>query len=421
MRKAFSIVALLAMQLAASAQVTVTFKPNPSLGDNTTIMTTYGCTPTGYPSPAEIINAGTTAEMLYSDWTYNAGGCSHGTIRSLIRFHEINTIPAGATILNAQLRLFGVPTSSNFGNSTYPGSPYPLSNDGNVNRVTSGWNIGTVTWNTQPGTAGTPVAIPPSTSRWNYNASIPVTGMVQSMLGGPVNNNGFRTSLQVEAIYRAVIFAGNGNPDPRLWPELEITYCDPTFTYCFDSNDPYLMQLSVNTVVPGETYEWSVNGAVVGVGATFNYSCPGPGTYRVCLQIYDRGGKRECQSCLNICVAENGRVNPPHEGAQNKGVNNNTGKVLLPTGDMPASKNFTISPNPTHKGWNISIDNGSNSAGKGEVVIYDMNGKMLDRQTKSLNPGNNIIYQDAARLTPGSYLIEFTNGKDSWKEIAIKE
>jgi hypothetical protein len=245
--------------------------------------------------------------------------------------------------------------------------------------------------------------------------------MVQNMVSTG-NNFGFLTKLQTEAYYRAVLFAGNGNADQSLWPELEITYCDATFTYCFNASNPYLIQLNANTVTLGTNYEWSVNGAVVGYGANFSYPFPGPGTFRVCLQTYGRNGQRFCNYCLNICVADNGRViQSPSDNPVGRGINPNVIKGHFPTGDMPASKNGMISPNPTQTGWNIRIDNGSNAGSKAEVTLYDMNGKVLSKQTKQLGEGTNTIYQDAAKLAPGTYMVEYTNGKTSWKEKVIKE
>lgn len=234
-------------------------------------------------------------------------------------------------------------------------------------------------------------------------------------------NYGFLAKLQTEAYYRAVFYAGNGNPDQTLWPELEVTYCDATFAYCFNANNPYSIQLNANTITLGNSYEWSVNGAIVGMGANYNYTFPGPGTYRVCMQIYGRNRQRLCQYCLNICVADNGRVQPPTDNPAARGSNTSVIKGQFPNGDLPATKSGMISPNPTQKGWNIRIDNGANASGKATITLYDMNGKAISTQTSQLSTGTNTVYQDAAKLAPGTYMIEYSNGKTTLKEKVVKE
>ena len=424
MKKIYGILLGVTIQAAAFAQTTLFLKPGPSGGDNTTIMTTYGCTPTGYPGPAETLNAGTVSEMVYSDWTYNAAGCSHGTIRGLIRFNGLSAIPPTATILSATLNLYGEPSSPSYGNSTFPGSPYPLSNDGVVSIINDPWNISTVTWNMAP-TYGMPTTPIPTTSlpivptgaHWNWNTSVNVQQMVQQMVTSG-NNYGFMLTLQTEAYYRAAFYAGNGHPDSSLWPELKVVYCDAGFSYCSSTSDPYTFDFSANA--PGLN-QWLVDGTPVGAGPVLSYSFPGPGSYTVCQQIYDQKQNPECEYCVKICVDDNGKQTAQKQ-VQSAGKAGNVLKMgSLPIGDKEALQINSVSPNPTSSGWNVAIYANAANSGKANITLYDLSGKVISQQNVTLNPGKNTFYQNGSKLAPGTYMIEINNGAISMKEKAVKK
>src|SRR5215217_8544731 len=183
------------------------FKPNAVNGQDVCKYTSYGCTVTGGTSPWEVTNAGSGTELIYMDWTFNAGGCPHGTMRILLKFDALNTLAPGAVIANATLKLYGVPTSPSYGNSSYPGSPLGTTNEGWIRRVTGNWGENTVTWNTQPSTTiVNQVATPVSTSQFNWNMSVNVTDIIRDIISSGTNN-GMMLMLQNEAIYRASFFA----------------------------------------------------------------------------------------------------------------------------------------------------------------------------------------------------------------------
>jgi len=188
----------------------VTFKPGPEKGEDA-LMESDHSTDT----------FGSHHEIQYFDWT--SGGAEF-KIRSVIRFADMDTIPAGATIINAKLKMYGVPSSGMWGNSTFPGSPYPLTNEGWIQRITDPWNEHTITWDTQPATTNINEAeIPASTDRWNWNQEMDVTDLVKDIRSSG-HNYGWMFLLQNEAIYRAVIFASSDHPNPNLWPELTVEY-----------------------------------------------------------------------------------------------------------------------------------------------------------------------------------------------------
>lgn len=202
---------------------TITSQPGPDCGHDAFVFALdNNCIFTGGTTTPANINYGTSDELPYMDWTWNANGCGSGTMRSLIRFTDISTIPAGATIVNAQIEFWGFP-SGGYDNSSYPGSPFPT-NPGWLKRVTSNWNESTVTWNTQPTTTTTnQVALPASATQWSWNPVFNVTTLVQDIVSSG-QNYGFMLQLQTEVHYRAVHFASSDHATPGMRPRLTVTY-----------------------------------------------------------------------------------------------------------------------------------------------------------------------------------------------------
>jgi K319-like protein len=176
-------------------------------------------------------NAGTN-ELIAEYWTYVAQGGTTGVTRSFIKFTALDTLPAGATIVSAQLSLYALsftPYAGYMGDSYYPGSPYNSYGDNKVwiQRATADWDKSTLTYNNQPATTTTDeVEIPASTSQFNYNVSnLDVTQLIQDMKATPNTNYGFCLRLENEAIYRNMAFdASATKPDSSTGPKLVLTY-----------------------------------------------------------------------------------------------------------------------------------------------------------------------------------------------------
>ncbi|MBC9913507.1 DNRLRE domain-containing protein [Chitinophaga varians] len=170
-------------------------------------------------------NFSSETDFLALSWTFQG---TPGTGRQFFRFNGLSTIPAGTTIVSATLTFTGVTSSAAApqGNSYYPGSPYNSSgtNPAWIKRVTGSWTASTITWNNQPATTTTnQVAIPASTSQWNYSVTLNVTSLVQDLINSG-QNNGFSMQLQTEAYYRSLIFTGPRNTNVAGRPKLVITY-----------------------------------------------------------------------------------------------------------------------------------------------------------------------------------------------------
>lgn len=205
--------------------VTKKYKPGATIGEDAQLWTTYGCTPSGYTTAPETINGGSSDELDIMDWTFRYMSCGRGTRRGILRFSELNSLPAGTIkLLDAQLKLHCVESSANWGTSTFSSSPYTLDNPGWVERVTGSWSETTVTWDSQPTTTSYNRAeIPKSTAKWGWKTTIDVTDLINDILASG-SNNGLMLKLQTEAYYRATLFGTSDHADSTLWPELIIIY-----------------------------------------------------------------------------------------------------------------------------------------------------------------------------------------------------
>jgi hypothetical protein len=175
------------------------------------------------------VTSGVDSMLRISDWTYYGGGYGEGWSCAFIKFTALDTLPVGSTILSAKLSLYGVttPSAQYYGNSYYPGSPYPLSNALWLQRATANWDQATLTYNNKPPvTTVDEVAVPVSTSQYNYNVTnLDVTQLVKDMLITPGTNFGFGINLQVEAFYREMDFlSSEARTDSSNGPKLVIVY-----------------------------------------------------------------------------------------------------------------------------------------------------------------------------------------------------
>jgi hypothetical protein len=194
-------------------QTELTFKPDACRGKDTHIGYINGI-----PSAANS-NFGYLPEIVTYAWTFFSGGGSDGYNRILLDFVDLQSIPQGTTVTYAYLSLYGVANSATS----------PQGNQGDnaswVQRVTSAWDENTVTWNTQPGSTSTnQVAVPASTSQWNYNViDLNITALVQDIINQPpASRNGFLIRLQNESIYRNLAFASSDNSDAARHPKLRV-------------------------------------------------------------------------------------------------------------------------------------------------------------------------------------------------------
>ncbi|NUT33989.1 MAG: DNRLRE domain-containing protein [Hamadaea sp.] len=168
---------------------------------------------------------------LFAGDTYSSAGNNstvYGDTRSIVRFGTLDGIPAGANVVNAQLRMW---TAYNHG-----------ATDGtvDVHKLTRGWNETAATWNksdasspwTTPGGDFDPVALSsfngftndPEWEHWD------VTGAVKTWLATPQNNHGLLLKMRDESVstQRAIMHSSETS-EALLRPTLAVTYLESTY------------------------------------------------------------------------------------------------------------------------------------------------------------------------------------------------
>jgi hypothetical protein len=205
---------------------TVTMQPNSSNGQDCTVA--YRETDGGARAAG---NMNSLPNLIAARATWNASGAGEGSERGYIKFVDLDTIPANATVTSAKLYLYGVESNNSpeitAGNSIYPGSGYASFGDNKtwLKRVTGNWDQTTINWNNKPGTVeDNKIALPVSTTQWNFDATeLDVTAMVQAMITER-QNYGFCLQLQVEQIYRFIVFGTCEVANAAKRPKLVVTY-----------------------------------------------------------------------------------------------------------------------------------------------------------------------------------------------------
>jgi hypothetical protein len=163
-------------------------------------------------------NFGTHGSLGGNIWTCTGNPCIS---RGLFKF-DLTTIPSGAVVTSASLALFA---DLNWSTSPTTGGP---NNAGYLNRVTSSWSEGAVTWNTQPTSTTLNQVVIPGSSSTSQNYTVNVTSLTQDMLTNI--NYGFMLKMQDEVnYYKSLMFASSDNANSATkCPVLTISYINQT-------------------------------------------------------------------------------------------------------------------------------------------------------------------------------------------------
>lgn len=392
---------------ALQAQVIFT-KPGPAAGMDAEIrMMDGGCQTSFSPLPEHLSNYGSEPYMSITDWTWVAGGCSGGTLRSLIRFSDMSLIPPGAIISSATMVLYHPPYNTSYwGNNYFPGTPLPNTNPGSVYLVdrnpANAWSESTVRWADNIAYEPALSAVIPATSaQWNGSVNIDVTNLVQEIVNGGGTDNGFYLKLDTEVHYRSQVYATSDYPDSKLWPELIIKYeipCDASFTYCINTNNTYNVNFTANNLSSGY-YQWVINGSYAGNTPGVSYSFPGPGDYEVCLVTVSADGEK-CQKCIKICINENGNAVPVKE----KPVVKSVAEHKLSQADNPLSAlnaRLFITPNPANDHISVKAPFG--------IQRLNISSSFGVNVLSTKYDGQQAVELSVSKLLPGSYIIEASN------------
>lgn len=386
------------------AQTTVILKPNAVIGKDVAIMNyDNGCIATiDSISPADMNFANDTV-LWMKDWTWNAIGCSGGTVRSLLCFTGLDSIPQNATILSATLRLYGTNADRN---TSYPGAPSGFyANTAVVQQVIYPWDENTVTWNTQPTTTTVnQFTLPQSTSEYNWNCSVSnsnLVAMVQSMVSG--NNYGFLLKLQNEAHYRNLAFSSSDCSDSTLWPELEVTYdyCEARFSMTMENSD-HPNTITFSAYEQGGQHSWRYGTQILSTQPTFTTTLNQSNSDGLCHSIIIDGDT--CKTCIKLCMGDIPRTIAEDELKKQE--------LIVPQGYVPLGDEVVffeekevlkVIPNPTNGKW--KIDFVAEESCLSVLTLYDSNGNIVFSKDIQVKVGENSMDLSCDDCENGIYTI----------------
>lgn len=428
MRKVLFVSALMLSAVLSFGQTTtVVFKPNATVGKDAPICKfDNDCISTGETQTNADRNFGTEETLWMKDWTWNAVGCSGGTIRSLLCFTELSNIPSNAVIVSATLRLYGVTSDRN---TSYPGAPASYyENTVVVQQITSPWNENTVTWNTQPSTTtANQFIIPQSTSEynWNYSNSSPeLVAMVQNMVSG--NNYGFMLRLQTEQHYRNMVFASSDHPDASLHPELEVTYrvCNAHFSYCVANTGDKKLKYTFHSLEQGGQHTWKLGLSQISTRPDFEYSFSRMlFNKRLCHRVIKDSDT--CEYCMDLCLPDYSEVAASESeeelSKETPKANIEHGKIHLgdEIGEEVDDTAVKIVPNPSKGIWNVSFLSSADE--EVEVILYDTEGKLLQRRKEKIKAGTNELKVDCPHCAGALYILSVRGREVSFERTLVKE
>lgn len=428
MRKILFVSALMLSAVLSFGQTTtVVFKPNATVGKDTPIWKfDDDCIGNGSTQTNADRNFGTEETLWMKDWTWNAIGCSGGTIRSLLCFTELSNIPSNAVIVSATLRLYGVTSDRN---TSYPGAPASYyENTVVVQQVTSPWNENTVTWNTQPSTTtANQFIIPQSTSQynWNYtNSSSELVAMVQNMVSG--NNYGFMLRLQTEQHYRNMVFASSDHPDASLHPELEVTYrvCNAHFSYCVANTGDKKLKYTFHSLEQGGQHTWKLGLSQISTRPDFEYSFSRMlFNKRLCHRVIKDSDT--CEYCMDLCLPDYSEVAASESeeelSKETPKASIEHGKIHLgdEIGEEVDNMAVKIVPNPSKGIWNVSFLSSADE--EVEVILYDTEGKVLQRRSEKIKAGTNELKVDCPHCAGALYILSVRGREVSFERTLVKE
>ncbi len=205
-------------------------------------------------------NFGSIDVLNVSRWTYSSGGGNGYYTTKVLNEFDLSTIPSGAVITSAIMRLHVDTTTPPYNQHYDLGGG--TGNGATVTQVGSSWVENTVTWSTAPSLLASSVSIPSLGNGSTSDVIANVTSMVQNMISTGVNN-GFEISMTDNSdYYHNLVFGSreNFNSGGIFLPELCVTYLissTPTFapvaSICVGDTLSPLPTTSIN----GVTGTWS--------------------------------------------------------------------------------------------------------------------------------------------------------------------
>lgn len=165
-------------------------------------------------------NAGGDGRIHTCAWTFNNG--NFGAARTWMNF-DLSSIPTGATILTAELRLYADTTyiyNGSNGHSSLTGT-----NEWAIKRVTSDWKENTLTWNNRPTYDDVGAIDMAESVSGAQSYTVDIASFLNDQLKHPNLYYGIMFQIKTEVPYRLIAFCSKEHIyGATLKPILKITY-----------------------------------------------------------------------------------------------------------------------------------------------------------------------------------------------------
>jgi hypothetical protein len=146
-----------------------------------------------------------------------------GKMRSFVKFEELKQIPAGSTIISAQLSFFGVVQSEHYSQNNIGDNSFVL------RKVLSNWSDTIINWNNQPSSSNVNEVTVYSNiqSRTPDFTNIDVTQLINDLYADSSNNFGISVSLLNEQQEASTFFNSSESSDYTFRPILTLVLRSP--------------------------------------------------------------------------------------------------------------------------------------------------------------------------------------------------
>jgi PKD repeat protein len=236
---------------------------------------------------------GQTQNQKCMAWTHSG---VPGLNRSLIEF-DLTMIPQSSLILDARLNFYFATFEPTYVTHTGENASYLM-------MITQPWEEHEVVWNNQPATTLENVVILPQSSDPEQDyTDLDVTVPVQYMVSHPEMNHGWMLRLITEVHYRSLMFASGDCLEPEKRPMLEIIYMECVEpAAAFETATEGLSAYFTSTSAYATNWYWSFgDGYYSDLAHPWHYYQE-PGTYEVCLTVWNGCGSDTICQWVDVCV-----------------------------------------------------------------------------------------------------------------------
>ena len=232
--------------------------------------------------------------------------------------------------------------------------------------------------------------------------------------------------LQTEQHYRNMVFASSDHPDASLHPELEVTYrvCNAHFSYCVANTGDKKLKYTFHSLEQGGQHTWKLGLSQISTRPDFEYSFSRMlFNKRLCHRVIKDSDT--CEYCMDLCLPDYSEVAASESeeelSKETPKASIEHGKIHLgdEIGEEVDNTAVKIVPNPSKGIWNVSFLSSADE--EVEVILYDTEGKLLQRRKEKIKAGTNELKVDCPHCAGALYILSVRGREVSFERTLVKE